>query len=44
MGSATRVVKISYPTISRKTEMFDEKRTEEGIERLVAVLRDLAVL
>jgi electron transfer flavoprotein beta subunit len=43
-GSATRVVKISYPTISRTTEMFDEKRIDEGIERLVAVLRDMAVI
>ena len=43
-GSATRVVKISYPTISRKTEMFDEKNIDEGIERLVAVLKDRAVI
>lgn len=43
-GSATRVVKISYPSVSRKTEMYDEKRMDDGIERLVAILRDLAVM
>lgn len=43
-GSATRVVKIAYPTISRSTEMFDGKRADEGIDRLVTVLKDLAVI
>ena len=43
-GSATRVVRIAYPTISRKTEMYDEKRLDQGIERLVSVLRGLALI
>jgi electron transfer flavoprotein beta subunit len=43
-GSATRVVKIAYPIISRATEMYDAKRIDEGIDRLVSVLKDLAVI
>ena len=43
-GSATRVVKIGYPTLARNTEMYGEGRLDEGIERLVAILRERAVL
>lgn len=43
-GSATRVVRISYPTVSRKADMYDEKSLDQGIERLVELLRDQAVI
>ncbi|GAB1485362.1 hypothetical protein MASR2M79_04090 [Aminivibrio sp.] len=43
-GSATRVVKIGYPTLARNTEMYGEGLLDEGIERLVAILRERAVL
>lgn len=43
-GSATRVVGISYPTVSRTADMYDEKDLDRGIERLVELLRDRAVI
>jgi len=43
-GSPTRVVKIDRPRISRQTELYCGKELDRGIDRVVEVLRELAVL
>ena len=44
VGSPTRVVKISHPKISRKTEFYSGRELERGFERVLEILRELAVL
>lgn len=43
-GSPTRVVKIDRPRISRQTELYCGKELDRGIDRVVEILRELAVL
>lgn len=39
-GSPTRVVRISHPKVTRKTEFFGGKDLEQGVERAVSLLRE----
>ncbi|MDD4160477.1 MAG: electron transfer flavoprotein subunit beta/FixA family protein [Synergistaceae bacterium] len=43
-GSPTRVVKIYHPKISRQTSFYSGREIDEGLEHVVEILRDLAVL
>lgn len=43
-GSPTRVVKIDRPKISRQTELYCGRELDRGIDRVVEILRELAVL
>ncbi len=43
-GSPTRVVRISYPKITRNTEHFSGSRLDEGIEHVVTLLKEQALL
>jgi len=43
-GSPTRVVKIDRPKVSRQTEFYKGRDLDRGIERVVEILRELAVL
>lgn len=43
-GSPTRVVKINHPQVSRKTEFYKGQNIDDGIERVIEILRDMAVL
>lgn len=39
-GSPTRVVRISHPKVTRKTEFFGGRDLEKGVERAVSLLRE----
>ena len=43
-GSPTRVVKIEHPKITRHTEFYCGKDIEHGIEHVMKVLKELAIL
>ncbi|MCE5201288.1 MAG: electron transfer flavoprotein subunit beta/FixA family protein [Synergistaceae bacterium] len=43
-GSPTRVVKISHPKISRQTEFYSGREIDCGLDRVVEILHDMAVL
>lgn len=43
-GSPTRVVSITHPKISRHGEFYSGRDLEQGISRVVEVLKDLAVI
>lgn len=43
-GSPTRVVRIFYPKVTRKTEVFSGRDIDSGIDRFVGVLRELALI
>lgn len=43
-GSPTRVVKIDHPKFSRQTEFFRGKDIDDGIGRVVEILRDAAAI
>lgn len=39
-GSPTRVVRISHPKVTRKTEFFSGRDLEEGVGKVVSLLRE----
>lgn len=43
-GSPTKVVKIYHPKISRQTEFYSGREIDKGLDQVVEILRDLAVL
>ena len=43
-GSPTRVVRINHPKIARRTEFYRGRELDAGFERVVEVLRELALL
>ena len=43
-GSPTRVVRIFYPKVTRKTEVFSGRDIDPGIDRFVEALRERALL
>lgn len=43
-GSPTKVVKIYHPKISRQTEFYSGREIDKGLDKVVEILRDLAVL
>lgn len=44
LGSPTRVVRIFYPKVTRKTEIFSGGDVDSGIERFVEALKERALL
>jgi electron transfer flavoprotein beta subunit len=44
LGSPTRVVRIESPKVSRNGEVYSGRNLEEGLDRVVGLLRDLALI
>lgn len=43
-GSPTRVVKISYPKVSRNTRIYTSKNLDEALEELIGKLKKMALI
>jgi len=43
-GSPTRVVKISYPKISRNTKIYTSRNLDEAIKDLITTLKKMAII
>lgn len=43
-GSPTRVVKIEHPKVSRETRFFTGKEIDRGIEEVISLMKEMALL